>query len=134
MSVVADHVSFFRTEWEERINNSGTTCTVTRYDFDNPTFNDVTGETEYPTSNPLTDAPCLVRPAQASEADFGEDRRQEVDYDLFLLVGTADLQEQDEVAFTSTVDPDLPTVTVLRPFQDSYLTKRHYETKAVTDA
>ena len=129
MSVASSTVAFFRTEWATRFVDS---CVVTRYDFTMPTFNETSGETEYPTSNPYT-GECLVRPAAASETEFGEDRRQEVDYDLHLPFDAAELKERDEVVVTSTLDPDIPTLTVLRGFTDSYLTHRRYETKVVTD-
>ena len=129
MSIPSAHVAVFRNFRADRYIDS---CVVTRYDFANPTFNATTGETEYPDSTPYS-GECLVRPASASESDFGEDRRQEVDYDLYLPFDAADLEESDEVAVTSTLDPDIPTLTVLRGIQDSYLTKRHYETKAVVD-
>jgi len=129
VSVASSTVAFFRSEWATRFVD---TCVVTRYDFTLPTFNETSGETEYPTSNPYT-GECLARPASASESEFGEDRRQEVDYDLHLPFATAELKERDEVVVTSTLDPDIPTLTVLRGFTDSYLTHRHYETKVVTD-
>lgn len=132
MSIASDFAEgLARNEWALRFVD---TCVVTRTDFASPTFNDTTGETEYPTSTPYS-GECLVRPATAGhgEADFGEDRRQEVDYDLYLPFDAADLEELDEVAVTSTLDPDIPTLTVLKGFQDSYLTRRHYETKVITD-
>ena len=129
MSLASSTVSFFRSEWAVRFVDE---CEVTRYDISSPTFNETTGLTEYPDSTPYQGI-CLLRPASASESDFGEDRRQEVDYDLFLPFDAADLEEGDVVVVTSTLDPDIPTLTVLRGFQDSYLTRRHYETKAVTD-
>jgi hypothetical protein len=122
-------VPYFRAQWALRFVD---TCVVTRYDFSNPTFNDTSGETEYPTSTPYSGM-CLVRPASAREEQYGEDLRQLVDYDLFLPYDSADLEEGDEVVVTSTLDPAIPTLTIERGFQDSYLTKRHYETKAVTD-
>jgi hypothetical protein len=128
VSVASTTVAYFRTEWATRFVDA---CVVTRYDFTTPTFNETSGETEYPTSNPYT-GECLVRPASASEADFGEDRRQEVDYDLHLPFDAVELKERDEVVVTSTLDPDIPTLTVLRGLTDSYLTHRHYETKVVT--
>lgn len=127
MSVAEDHVSYFRDEWALRFVN---TCVVTR--VTGTTFNDTTGETEETTTTVLNGTECLVRPANASESDFGEDRRQEVDYDLFLPHDAADLEEGDSVVVTSTLG-DIPTLTVLRGFQDSYLTKWHYETKVVVD-
>lgn len=130
MSVPSAHVAVFRDLRADRYVDA---CVVTRTDFTLPTFNETTGVTEYPTSTAY-DGECLVRPASASESDFGEDRRQEVDYDLYLPYDAATLEEQDEVVVTSTLDPDIPTLTVLRGFQDSYLTHRHYECKAVTDA
>lgn len=133
MSIPSQTVAYFRTLRADRYVD---TCVVTRYDFTNPTFDEPSGKTTYPSSTPYSGA-CLVRPASSSgtgESDFGEDRRQEVDYDLFLPFDAADLIESDEVAVTSTLDPDIPTLTVLRGFQDSYLTRRHYETKVVTDA
>ena len=129
MSVASSMVPFFRSEWDSRFVDS---CVATRYDYTSPTFNAATGLTEYPTTTPYT-GECLVRPANASESDFGEDRRQEVNYDLYLPYNAADLEEGDQVAVTSALDPDIPTLTVLRGFQDSYLTRRHYETKAVVD-
>lgn len=129
MSLASSTVSYFRNQWAIRFVDS---CVVTRYDIANPSFSDVTGQTTYPTSTPYS-GECLVRPASASESDFGEARRQQVDYDLFLPYDAADLEEGDEVVVTSTLDPDIPVLTVLRGFQDSYLTRRHYETKAVID-
>jgi hypothetical protein len=129
VSVASDHVSVFRTLRADRYVD---TAVVTRYDFTMPTFDEPSGETTYPTSTPYS-GECLVRPAQASESEFGEDRRQEVDYDLYLPYDAATLEELDEVAVTSTLDPDIPTLTVLRGFQDSYLTHRRYECKAVVD-
>lgn len=135
MSIAEDHVSYFRDQWALRLVDS---CVVSR--VTGTTFNDTTGETEETTETAYS-GECLVRPANASETDFGEDRRQEVDYDLFLpydadiaVIGDSDdLEEGDSVVVTSDLDPDIPTLTVLRGFQDSYLTKRHYETKVVTD-
>jgi len=129
MSTASSSVGFFRDQWASRFVDS---CVVTRYDFDNPSFSEATGQTTYPESTPYSGA-CLVRPATAREKDFGEARRQEVDYDLFLPYDAAELKESDEVVVTSALDPDIPTLTVLRTFQDSYLTRRHYETKAVVD-
>lgn len=129
MSIAKKHLGLFRRQWAKRFVD---TCVVTRYDFANPTFNDTTDKTEYPESTPYS-GECLVRPASASETDFGEDRRQEVDYDLYLPHDSATLKERDEVAVTSAQDSNIPTLTVLRGFQDSYLTRRHYETKVVTD-
>jgi hypothetical protein len=131
MSIPEAHVPIFRNFRTNRYINS---CVVTRYDFSNPTFNDTTGETEYPTTNPYS-GECLVRPASAGhgEVDFGEDRRQEVDYDLYLPFDATTLENGDEVAVTSTLDPDIPTLTILKGFQDSYLTRRHYECKVISD-
>jgi hypothetical protein len=129
MSIASTSVAFFRNQWASRFVD---TCVVTRYDFGNPSFSEATGQTAYPTSTPYSGV-CLARPAAAREIDFGEDRRQQVAYDLFLPYDAAELKESDEVVVTSTLDPNIPTLTVLRTFGDSYLTKRHYETKAVVD-
>lgn len=129
MSLATSTVSYFRDQWALRFTD---TCVVTR--VTGTTFNDTTGETEETTTTVLNGTECLVRPANASESDFGEDRRQLVDYDLFLPHDSADLEADDEVVITSTLDPDIPTLTVLRGFQDSYLTRRRYETKVVADA
>ncbi|MFP4074047.1 MAG: DUF6093 family protein [Actinomycetota bacterium] len=129
MSAVTDAIDLFRSEWAKRFVDD---CEVTRYDLTNPTFNEDTGKTEYPESTPYSGG-CLARPASALEVEYGLDRRQEVDYDLYLPHDAAELKEGDEVAVDSERDPDIPTLTVLRPFGDSYLTRRHYETKAVTD-
>jgi hypothetical protein len=126
MSLPAATVDYFRSEWALRFTD---TCSVAR--VTGSTFNETTGQTE-PTTTEVYDGGCLVRPAQASEADFGEDRRQEVDYDLYLPYDSAELEEGDQVTVTSE-DPLMPVLTVLRGFADTYLTKRHYETKAVTD-
>jgi len=129
MSVASTTVAFLRTQWATRFVD---TCVVTRHDFDSPSFSEANGQTTYPTTTPYNGA-CLVRPASARERDFGEARRQQVDYDLYLPYDAAELKELDEVVVTSTLDPNIPTLTVLRTFQDSYLTRRHYETKAVVD-
>lgn len=129
MSIASTTVALFRSQWASRVVDS---CVVTRYDYTNPSFSEATGLTTYPTSTPYS-GECLVRPAGAAEKDFGEARRQQVDYDLYLPYDAAELEEGDEVAVTSTLDPNIPTLTVLRGFQDTYLTKRHYETKAVVD-
>lgn len=130
MSIPSTHVATFRTLRADRYVDS---CVVTRSDFTMPTFNETTGETEYPTSNPYSDE-CLVRPATGREVEFGEDIRQEMDYVLQLPYDAATLLELDEVAVTSALDPNIPTLTVLRGAQDSYLTHRRYACKAVTDA
>jgi hypothetical protein len=129
VSIPEAHVAIFRNFRTDRYIDS---CVVTRYDYANPTFNDVTGETEYPSTTPYS-GECLVRPATASETDFGEDRRQEVDYDLYLPYDAATLDDGDVVVVTSVLDPNIPALTVLRGFQDSYLTRRHYETKVISD-
>ena len=129
MSIPSGHVAVFRDLRADRYVDN---AVVTRFDFSLPTFNATTGETEYPSAE-VYDGECLVRPANASESDFGEDRRQEVDYDLYLPYDATSLEYFDQVVVTSTLDPNIPTLTVLRGFQDSYLTKRHYECKVVTD-
>jgi hypothetical protein len=131
MSIPASTVGYFRNQWTDRFVDS---CVVTRYDYANPTFNDTTGETEYPSTTPYS-GECLVRPATAGhgEVDFGEDRRQEVDYDIYLPFDAATLENGDEVSVTADLDPNIPTLTVLKGFTDSYLTRRHYETKVISD-
>jgi hypothetical protein len=127
MSVAADFAATLaRTEWALRFVD---TCIVSR--VTGSSFNETTGQTE-PTTAQVYSGGCLVRPASASESDFGETRRQEVDYDLYLPYDAAELEEGDSVTVTSTLDPDIPVLTVLRGFSDSYLTRQHYETKVVT--
>jgi hypothetical protein len=75
---------------------------------------------------------CLLRPAEASETDFGETRRQLVDYDLFTPWDAAELVPGDRVTVTSDLDPTIPVLTVLRGFSDSYLTRNHYELKVIS--
>jgi hypothetical protein len=127
VSVASTTVAYFRTEWAGRFVDSAVVTRVT-----GTSFNNTTGQTELTTAE-VYDGECLVRPANASEKDFGEDRRQQVDYDLYLPYDAAELEESDRVTVTSTLDPDIPVLTVLRGFADSYLTRRHYECKAVVD-
>ena len=129
MSIFDDHVGILRTLLVDEYPD---TCVVTRYDFENPTFNETTGETEYSDSTPYL-GECIYRPTGTGESDFGEDRRQEVDGTLRLPADAAILEELDEVVVTSTTDPDIPTLTILRRIPDSYLTEQIYECKAVTD-
>ena len=129
MSIFDDHVGVFRSYLAVEYPDS---CVATRYDFSSPTFNATTGETEYPDSTPYS-GECIYRPAGTGESDFGEDRRQEVDGTLRLPHDAAVLEELDEVVVTSTTDPDIPTLTVLRRIPDTYLTEQIYECKAVTD-
>lgn len=125
MSIPFDHLPAFRTFWADRFVDS---CVATR--VTGSTFNESTGQTE-PTLATAYSGPCLVRPAQARQADFGEARRQLVDYDLLLPFDAADLEEADLVVVTSLADPDMPGLMVLRNFQDSYLTHRRYECAAI---
>jgi hypothetical protein len=125
MSVPSSTVAFFRDQWATRFVD---TCIVSR--VTGTAFNETTGQTE-PTTAQVYSGGCLARPASASESDFGETRRQEVDYDVYLPFDAAALQEGDKVTVTSTLDPVVPVLTVLRGFSDSYLTKQHYETKVV---
>lgn len=131
MSIPSSFVSVFRTMRADRYVD---TCVAAR--VTGSTFNETTGRTEPVTTTVYTGG-CLVRPASAStpggRADYGEDRRQIVDYDLYLPYDAASLTEDDSVAVTSTLDPDIPVLTVLRGFQDSYLTHRRYECKAVVE-
>jgi hypothetical protein len=127
MSVASDFAATLaRTEWALRFVD---TCIVSR--VTGSSFNETTGQTE-PTTAQVYSGGCLVRPASASETDFGEARRQEVDYDLYLPFDAAELAAGQTVTVTSTLDPDVPVLTVLRGFSDSYLTRQHYETKVVT--
>jgi hypothetical protein len=127
MSVASDFAATLaRTEWALRFVD---TCIVSR--VTGSSFNETSGQT-VPTTAQVYSGGCLVRPASASESDFGEARRQEVDYDLYLPYDAAELEEGDTVTVTSTLDPDVLVLTVLRGFSDSYLTRQHYETKVVT--
>lgn len=123
MSVASSTVAWFRAEWAPRFVDS---CIVSR--VTGSSFNETSGQT-VPTTAQVYSGECLVRPASASESDFGETRRQEVDYDLYLPHDSAELEEGDTVTVASTLDPDIPVLTVLRGFSDSYLTRQHYETK-----
>jgi hypothetical protein len=127
MSIASVHVAAFRTQWATRFVD---TCVVSRES--GSSFNETTLQTEPTYSTPYS-GECLVRPASAREVDFGEARRQEGNYDLYLPHDAAELEEGDLVAVTSTLDPLIPTLTVLRGFTDSYLTRRHYECEAITD-
>jgi hypothetical protein len=128
MSVASDFAATLaRTEWATRFVD---TCVIQRRDPDNDTFNETTGQTEEAFTQVYSGG-CLVRPASASETDFGEDRRQEVDFDLFLPHDAAELEHGDQVTVSSGLDPIIPVLTVLRGFSDSYLTRQRYETKVV---
>lgn len=128
MSVASASVAFFRARWADAFVDTGIATRIT-----GSSFNNTTGQTE-PTTAQVYTGECLVRPASASESDFGETRRQEVDFDLFLPYDAALLEESDQVTVTSTLDPNIPVLSVLRLANpDSYLTRRHYETKAVVD-
>jgi hypothetical protein len=129
MSLFDAHVGILRTYLADEYPDS---CVATRYDFTSPTFNETTGETEYPTSTPYS-GECIYRPTGTGETDFGEDRRQEIDGTLRLPHDAPILEELDEVVVTSTTDPDIPTLTILRRVADTYLTEAIYECKAVVD-
>jgi hypothetical protein len=128
MSLASSTVAYFRDQWASRFVD---TCVIQRRDPDNDTFNETSGQTEEAFTQVYSGG-CLARPASASESDFGEARRQEVDYDVYLPFDSAELEEGDTVTVTSTLDLVVPVLTVLRGFSDSYLTKQHYETKVVT--
>jgi hypothetical protein len=91
MSIPSGHVAVFRTLRADRYVDS---CEVTR--VTGLSFNNTTGQTEETTSV-VYDGECLVRPAQAREEDFGEDRRQKVDYDLYLPFDADELEEFDQL-------------------------------------
>ena len=124
MSVASDFAATLaRSEWALRFVD---TCIVSR--VTGSSFNETSGQTVATTAQVYSGG-CLVRPASASESDFGETRRQEVDYDVYLPYDAAELEEGDTVTVTSTLDSDILVLTVLRGFSDSYLTRQHYETK-----
>jgi hypothetical protein len=129
MSLASDFAATLaRSEWALRFVD---TCVISR--VTGTAFNETTGQTE-PTTAQVYSGGCLARPASTvggAESDFGEARRQEVDYDVYLPHDAAELEEGDSVTVTSTLDPDIPVLTVLRGFSDSYLTRRRYETKVV---
>jgi len=127
VSIAASTVAYFRGQWASRFVD---TCVVAR--VTGTTFNTSTGQTEQTTTTVYSGV-CLVRPANAAEVDVGETRRQQVDYNLYVPHTVADLEEGDMVTVTSTLDPDIPVVTVLRGFTDSYLTRHHYECEVLTD-
>jgi hypothetical protein len=127
MSIPASFVPAFRTMRSDRYVDS---CVAVR--VAGVSFNESTGRTE-PTTAQVYAGACLVRPATASTKDFGVARRQIVDYDLYLPFDAAELTVDDSVTVTSTLDPDIPVLLVLRGFQDSYLTHRHYECRVVLE-
>jgi hypothetical protein len=124
MSLFDDHVPIFRDllaiEYPD-------TCVATR--VTGSSFNETTGQTE-PTTAQVYAGECIYRPTGTGESDFGEARRQEVDGTLRLPFDAAVLEEGDEVIVTSTIDPDIPVLTVLRRIADSYLTEAIYECEA----
>jgi hypothetical protein len=127
VSIASSTITYFRAQWALRFID---TCVVTR--VTGTTFNNTTGQTEDTTAE-VYSGPCLVRPANASESDFGEARRQEVDYDLFLPYTADDLATGDLATVVSVWDPEIPVLTVLRGFTDSYLTRRQYECQVIVD-
>jgi hypothetical protein len=78
MSIPEAFVDVFRTIRADRYIDS---CVVSR--VTGTAFNETTGQTEA-TTEVVYAGECLVRPASANESDFGEARRQLVDYDLYL--------------------------------------------------
>lgn len=127
MSIAESFVPTFRTHWAGRFVDS---CSVFR--ATGTTFNATTGQTE-PTGSVIYADECLVRPASAREVSFGEAVRQQGDYDLYLPYDATVLETGDVVTVTSAQDPEIPVLTVLRGFTDSYLTRRHYECEVFTD-
>jgi hypothetical protein len=126
LSLAQSTVSYFRAEWAGRFVDS---CTVARKT--GTTFDEGTGQTT-DTMTTVYSGECLLRPAEASETDFGETRRQLVDYDLYLPFVAAELAPGDRVTVTSDLDPIIPVLTVLRGFSDSYKTRSHYELKVIS--
>jgi hypothetical protein len=126
---LSDFVPVFEAFWGAELTDS---CTVTRFDYTSPTFDSGTGETTYPSTG-VYSGPCKARPARAREEEFGEERRQKVDYDLYLPASSAELEEGDVVAISSAAEPLLTQLVVLRGLPDSYNVRRHYETEVLAD-
>jgi hypothetical protein len=127
VSIVQATVPFWRANWASRFIDFAVATRVV-----GTVFNPDTGQTEL-TYDEVYAGEALIRPAEAREIDFGEARRQLVDYDLYLPWDSDQLAEGDVVAVVSDLDPLIPELSVLRGFTDTYLTRRHYETKHVTD-
>jgi hypothetical protein len=127
MSIVQATVPFWRANWATRFVDFAVFTRIT-----GTTFNPDTGQTE-PTVVEVYAGEALIRPAEAREVDFGEARRQLVDYDIYLPWDSEPLNEGDVGSVVSDLDQMIPQLTVLRGFTDTYLTRRHYETKHVAD-
>lgn len=122
MSIASDAVAaVFRPHWARRFVDEAVILRQT-----GETFNETTGQTE-PVFTQIHAGPCLVRPRQSFQQDFGEERREELRYNLFLPHDVPDLEKGDQVTVTSTLNPDIPVLTVLSGPEESYQTKQHYE-------
>ena len=124
MSVLQPHVDTFRNLWNAELVD---TCTVDRPDFDTPSFDDVNGQTTYPTSQVYAGS-CLWIRKSPTQRSYGEDQVQIDNGVLVLPHDAAILQEHDIATVASTADPALGAVTVMRTMgHSSYLTVRRYE-------
>lgn len=111
MSIPTSLLSFFRTQWADRMTE---TCVVKRVDSE--VFNTTTGS--YVVAYDTTfSGECLVRPMGASDAQSGEHQAELRMYQVFLPYDETDFQPDDLIDVTST--------------SDSYLTGRQFVVRNV---
>lgn len=102
MSIATDLLSFFRTEWADRLTD---TCVVKRETGES--FSDVTGVST-PTYTTNYSGPCLVRPVfgprEAGDELFGQELLQTRRYVVHVPYTEADQLPGDLVDITSVTD------------------------------
>lgn len=118
-----DVVPFFRTWWESRLTNSGTSCLVKRPSSE--VFNETTGTYDVTYSTCYSGA-CLVRPSSHDDEQSGERQVEIRYYNLFLPHTATDIQPDDLVDITSTTDSLLNglQMVVRNVSADAYVTRR----------
>lgn len=132
MSLASDSLQLFRGQWTSRLID---TCVV-KTASGPPVFDPNTGQYT-PAFTELYDGPCLVRPAAAGEATFGEARVATFEYTVFIPYTIEGIEPGHLVDVTSTHDPELDgrQLVVDNVSRDSYVTIRRLAcTEAPQDA
>lgn len=122
MSIVTDHLTFFRTRWATRLVD---TCTINRRAAG--TLNTTTGVIAAGADAEQYSGVCLIRPASRSQKDYGQEQIGVVLYEVFVPYTVTGIEPDDQVVLgTVNYDAELQaeTLRVVSVEGDSYNTIR----------
>lgn len=127
MTVITDHVAWFRQRWADRIAGAGDSVTIRRKTGEtvNPTTGVVTPVYAEP-PNPIYSGKGIWRPGVQTDTQFGEQQVELAFGTLFLPYTATGIEPDDEVVISVSADGELSSkVLVVRAVSaDTYVTRR----------